>query len=106
MIIRASDSTFDAEVLGSPDPVVVDFRAAWCLPCRLVEPVLEELAIELAGRVRFVEVDCDDSPGVVARYGVLSLPTIQLWRDRELAGVLFGARPKGDLRAEILDALG
>lgn len=106
MITRAGDSTFDAEVLGSQVPVVVDFRAAWCLPCRLVEPVLEELAVELGGRIRFVEVDCDTSPEIVARYGVLTLPTIQLWRDRELAGVLFGARPKGALRAEILAALG
>lgn len=106
MITSASDATFDAEVLGSQLPVVVDFRAEWCLPCRLVEPVLAELAVEMSGRIRFVEVDCDLNPEVVARYGVVTLPTLQLWRDRELEGVIFGARPKGALRAEIMAALG
>lgn len=105
MIAELTDSSFDEVVLTSSRPVVVDYRARWCLPCRLVEPVLAELDEELAGGVRFVQVDCDLNPGLVARFGIVSMPTIQLWRDGELAGVVFGARPKAALREEILSAL-
>lgn len=105
MIVEVTDSSFDEVVLASSRPVVVDYRAQWCLPCRLVEPVLAELDEELAGRARFVQVDCDLNPGLVARFGILTMPTIQLWRDGELAGVVFGAQPKGALREEILTAL-
>lgn len=101
-----AQEAFEAEVLTSALPVLVDFRADWCLPCRLVEPVLAELAVELAGTVRFVAIDADSSPDLVHRYGVVSLPTIQLWRDGDLVTALFGARPKGVLRDEIIRSLG
>jgi thioredoxin 1 len=104
-VVAITQETFDAEVLASVLPVLVDYRADWCLPCRLVEPVLSELAVELAGSVRFVALDADTSPDLVGRYGIVSLPTLQLWRDGELVTVLFGARPKGVLRAEIVNSL-
>lgn len=94
MTLPVTDATFDAEVLGSDVPVVVDFWAPWCAPCRVLNPVLDELAEAYAGRVRFVAVDADENPGLVARFGIVALPTIQFFADGELVDVLYGARPK------------
>lgn len=92
-----TDVTFDAEVLGSPVPVVVDFWAPWCGPCRVLNPVLDELANAYAGRVSFVAVNADENPGLVERFGIVSLPTLQFYAGGELAEVLYGARPKSML---------
>lgn len=89
-----TDATFDAEVLGSDVPVVVDFWAEWCAPCRVLNPVLDELAVTYARRVAFVAVDADANPGLVARFGIISLPTLQFYAGGELVDVLHGARPK------------
>ena len=92
-----TDATFDAEVLGSDVPVVVDFWAPWCGPCRVLNPVLDELAATYAGRVAFVAVNADENPGLVERFGIVSLPTLQFYAGGELAEVLYGARPKSML---------
>ncbi len=92
-----TDVTFDAEVLGSPVPVVVDFWAPWCGPCRVLNPVLDELADAYAGRVSFVAVNADENPGLVERFGIVSLPTLQFYAGGELTEVLYGARPKSML---------
>ena len=96
-----TDATYDEQVLGSPVPVVVDFTAEWCGPCRLVGPVLDELAETYAGTVRFVTVDADTNPGLVARYGIVSLPTLQFFAGGELVDVLYGARPKAVLSEHV-----
>ena len=94
---EVSDATFDAEVIGSDVPVVVDFWAPWCGPCRVLNPVLDELAGTYAGRVAFVAVNADENPGLVERFGIVSLPTLQFYAGGELSEVLYGARPKSML---------
>ena len=102
-IPRVDDAHFAAEVLESDVPVLVDFTAAWCPPCRAMHPVLEQLAGE-RDDVRVVQVDVDADQLSAARYGILSMPTFVLFRDGAEALRLVGARPKRHLEAE-LDAV-
>ncbi len=88
-----TDETFDAEVLNAGKPVVVDFWAPWCGPCKAIEPGLDELA-SAHDAVEFVKIDIDDNPRVASRYGVLSLPTVMLFAEGELRETVVGARPK------------
>jgi thioredoxin 1 len=88
-----TDATFEREVLAAGRPVVVDFWAPWCGPCKAIEPALDELA-EATDKVGFVKVDIDENPGIADRYGVLSLPTVILFADGEPRETVYGARPK------------
>jgi thioredoxin 1 len=97
-----TDATFEAEVLRSELPVLVEFTADWCAPCRMVAPVLAALAEEEAGRLRVVQIDVDTNPGVQARYGVLSMPTMTVFRGGEPVRTVVGARPKRVLREQLL----
>ncbi|GIG34783.1 thioredoxin [Cellulomonas pakistanensis] len=97
--------TFEQEVLRSPLPVVVDFWAAWCVPCRMVTPVLEELAGVYAGRLRFVAVDTEAEQDLTARYNVVSIPTLYVFHSGELVRTLVGAREKRAYAAELDAAL-
>ena len=91
---EVTDATFEAEVLRAPGPVVVDFWAPWCRPCRAVEPIFARLADEHAGRVEFVRVDVDANPLGAARYGVLALPTAILFAGGEARSTVAGARSR------------
>lgn len=95
-----TDETFDTEVLGSDLPVVVDFWAPWCGPCRQVAPILEELAGVYDGRLRIVKVNTDENPETASRYGVVSIPTLNVYAGGELVRSLVGARPKPALVKE------
>jgi len=103
-LARVDDAHFAAEVLESDRPVLVDFTAAWCGPCRLMDPVLETFARE-RDDVRVVQVDVDADPETAARYGVLSMPTFVLFRDGAEALRLVGARPLRRLESELDAAL-
>jgi thioredoxin 1 len=90
---EVTDETFDAEVLAAGRPVVVDFWAPWCGPCKAIEPALEELA-ETTDEVDFVKLNIDENPRIAHRFGVLSLPTVILFAGGEPRETVYGARPK------------
>ena len=99
-----SDADFEQEVLKSTKPVLVDFWAPWCGPCRMVSPIVEELATEYEGKVEFVKVNTDDNPNTSVKYGIRSIPTLLVFKDGEAVGTIVGFRPKSDLK-ERLDAV-
>jgi thioredoxin 1 len=103
-LTEVTDATFADEVLRSPVPILVEFTADWCGPCRMIAPVLAELAAEET-RFRIVSIDADTNPETVAAYGVLSMPTLILFRAGEPRKSLVGARPKRRILAELADVL-
>ena len=96
-----TDATFDENVKGSDVPVLVDFWAEWCGPCKMIAPVLEEIAEEQAGKVRIAKLNIDDNLDVTRRFDVMSIPTLILFKDGEPQVRLIGAKPKGQLIEEI-----
>ena len=99
-----TDGTFETEVLKSDKPVLVDFWAPWCGPCRMVAPIVEELADEYAGKVEFVKMNTDDNPNTAIKYGIRSIPTLLFFKGGEPVGQIIGFRPKSDLKKR-LDAV-
>jgi len=95
-IAEVTDQDFDAEVLQSDLPVVVDFWAEWCAPCRAIAPIIGELAGEYADRVKVVKMNIDESPQTPGRYGVRAIPTILAFQGGQVVGQLQGARPRAD----------
>jgi thioredoxin len=100
-IVTLTDATFDEHVKSSDVPVLVDFWAEWCGPCKMISPVLEEIAEEQAGKIQIVKVNVDDSLKVAGRFEVMSIPTLILFKDGEPQMRLIGAKPKGALLEEI-----
>ena len=92
--VAATEATFDEEVLASEKPVIVDFWAEWCGPCHMVSPVLDQIAAERSDELRLVKVNIDEEPGLAGRYGVMSIPTIVLFKDGKPAAAALGAQPK------------
>jgi thioredoxin 1 len=101
VITQLSDSTFDEEVKGSAEPVLVDFWAEWCGPCKMIAPTLEELSRDYAGKLRIYKLNVDDNPDVARRFEVMSIPTLILFKDGEPVRRLIGAKGKGQLVQEI-----
>ena len=95
--VHVTDATFEAQVERSPLPVVVDLWAPWCGPCRILEPVIEELATEMAGRVRFAKVDVDQNPRAAARFGVRGVPTLLVLQGGQEVDRMVGVLPKAEI---------
>ncbi|HKV45860.1 MAG TPA: thioredoxin [bacterium] len=100
-----TEQTFDNEVLKSATPVLVDFWAAWCGPCKMIAPIVEELAGEYAGKLKVLKLDVDESGGVAARYNVMSIPTLGIFNKGELVERIVGYMPKEQLKKRIDAAL-
>lgn len=105
-IINATEATFREEVLNSDIPVLVDFWAPWCGPCRFIAPVVEELANEMAGRLKVVKVNTDENTGVSSEYGIMSIPTLGIFMEGEMIDTVVGALPKTQIVQRITPYLG
>jgi thioredoxin 1 len=98
---KVSDASFEADVIKSPSPVVVDFWAEWCGPCKAIGPALEEIAQTLGNKAKIVKVNVDENPGVAAKYGIRGIPTLMIFKDGKVASTKVGAAPKNQLQSWI-----
>lgn len=95
---KVSDASFDSEVLKANGPVVVDFWAEWCGPCRMIAPALDEIATAMGDKVKIVKLNVDENPAVASKYGVMSIPTLMIFKNGEMASRQVGAAPKAKLQ--------
>ena len=102
---KVSDATFESEVLKATGPVVVDFWAEWCGPCRMIAPALEEIAGSLGEKVKIVKLNVDESPNTAAKYGIQSIPTLMIFKNGEMSSRQVGAAPKQKLEQWITSSV-
>lgn len=104
--VEITDANFEPEVLQADGVVLVDFWAAWCMPCRAVGPVVEELAAEYAGRAKIGKLNVDENPQTAAKYGIMSIPTLLVFKAGQVVDQIVGAQPKAVLAKRLDEALG
>jgi len=102
---KTTDASFDTDVLKSSEPVVVDFWAEWCGPCRMIAPALEEISGSLGDKVKIVKLNVDENPNIAAKYGIMSIPTLLLFKGGEIKDRQVGAAPKQKLQQWITAAV-
>ena len=105
MVDKTTDATFEQDVLKASGPVVVDFWAEWCGPCRMISPALEEISSSLGGKVKIVKLNVDENPATTTKYGIMSIPTLMLFKNGELASRQIGAAPKQKLEQWITSSV-
>ena len=103
--LAVTDESFEQEVLHSAVPVLVDFWAAWCGPCRMIAPTVDQLAVEYSGKLKVVKVDIDQNPDVSGRLGVMSIPTLMVFKDGQMVERILGAVPKPALLSKLMPYL-
>jgi thioredoxin 1 len=103
--VEVNDAKFDEMVLKATTPVLVDFWAPWCGPCKMVAPIVDELANEYEGKVSFMKLNVDDSPNIARQYGVMSIPTLMIFKNGQPVSNIIGFRPKPELKKSLDDAL-
>jgi thioredoxin 1 len=103
---KVTDATWATDVLGSAEPVVVDFWAEWCGPCRMIAPALEEIATELKGKVKVAKLNVDENPQVAAQFGIRSIPTLMVFKGGKQVALKTGAGPKSELQRWISASVG
>ena len=96
-IVTLKAENFDSEALQAKEPVLVDFWAAWCAPCRMLSPLVEEIADEMAGKVKFGKLNVDEAPAIAAKYDVRSIPTLILFKEGKVAATSIGVKPKAEI---------
>ncbi|MHB9037701.1 MAG: thioredoxin [Armatimonadota bacterium] len=104
--LEVNESNFDTEITNSETPVLVDFWASWCMPCKMLAPVVDEVAVEFAGKVKVVKVDVDSNQALAARFGVRGIPTLITIKDGDVVDRMVGVQPKTTIAAKLNDILG
>ncbi|HXW71572.1 MAG TPA: thioredoxin [Methylocella sp.] len=103
--LKVTDANFKSEVVGAAGPIIVDFWAEWCGPCKMIAPHLEEIAAELAGQVTIAKLNVDENPHIASQFGIRSIPTLMMFKNGQMTSQKVGALPKSELKRWISEAI-